>query len=67
MEADFNFNNKIMARMVIKCIEENNLIPKEQYRSRKLHKVIDQVANKCLLYNLAYLQRRPMILYSNNT
>ena len=55
MEVDFNNNNKIMARMVTKCAKENKLLSKEQYRSRKVLKVINQVANKHLLYDLAHL------------
>ena len=64
LEVDYNFNNKILAKMIIECIEYNKLIPEEQYGSRKDHKAIDQVNNKRLLYDLAHLQRRPMILYS---
>ena len=33
IEADFNFNNKVIVKVVVKCIESNKLIPKEQYRS----------------------------------
>jgi len=29
MEADFNFNNKILAHNTIRCTEENYLISKE--------------------------------------
>jgi hypothetical protein len=50
----------------MKCTDDNNLIPKEQYSSRKALKAIDQVANKCLIYDLAQLQRRPMALCSND-
>ena len=55
MEADFNYNNKIMARIVMKCAKDNNLLPKEQYSSRKVLKAINQVANKYLIYDLAHL------------
>ena len=41
IEADFNFNNKVMARLVIACTEKNNLILAEQCSSRKLHKAIN--------------------------
>ena len=40
IEADFNFSNKILARLIINCAEMNGLILKEQYRSKKLHHVI---------------------------
>ena len=55
IEADFNFNNKIMARMVMQYIEDNKLIPQEQYRSRKGHKAIEQVNNKRLLYDITHI------------
>ena len=55
IEADFNFNNKRLARLTINCIEKNRLIPKEQYGNRKLHKAVYQVANKRLVYDLAQL------------
>ena len=29
IEVDFNFNNKVLARELLKSIEENNLLPKE--------------------------------------
>ena len=33
MEADFNFNNKIIARDILYCTEQNDLLLKEQYGS----------------------------------
>ena len=29
IEADFNFNNKVLAKMTIECAERNGLLPKE--------------------------------------
>ena len=29
IEVDFNYNNKILARIVMKCTKDNKLIPKE--------------------------------------
>ena len=52
MEADFNSKNKKMGRDILKCAEDNNNIPKEQYGSRKNHQAIDQAVNKCLLYDI---------------
>ena len=66
IEADFNYNNKIIVRIVMKCTKNNNLIPKEQYSSRKALKAINQVSNKYLIYDLAHLQRRPIALCSND-
>ena len=35
MEADFDFDNKILVRDLIKCAERYRNIPKEQYGRRK--------------------------------
>ena len=66
MEPDFNFNNKTMGRTVGKCAEKNQLFPKEQYGSRKAHEARNHGNNKRLLYDKAHLQRRPMIVCSND-
>ena len=66
MEVDFNFNNKVISRALMYCAEKNHLIPMEQYRSYKEHRAIHQATNKRLLYNIAYFQKCPMILYNNN-
>ena len=66
MEADFNFNNKVIARSIMKYAEENNLLPAEQYVSRKLHHMASQAINKRLVYDISHLQRRPMVLCSND-
>ena len=34
MEANFNFNNKTIAREVLNYMEKNKILPEEQYRSR---------------------------------
>ena len=39
IEANFNFNNKVMARSIMKYAKENNLLPAEQYSSRKLDRM----------------------------
>ena len=66
LECEFNFNNKIMGRAVGECAERNNLLPKEQYGSRKRHQARHQGLNKRLLYDLVHFQRKPMILCSND-
>ena len=66
MESDFNFNNKIMGRAVGECAERNQLLPKEQYGSRKEHQARHHGLNKRLTYDLAHFQRRPMIVCSND-
>ena len=65
MEADFNFNNKVMGKDAAASAERNLLFPKEQY-ARKGHRSNHHGVNKRLLYDLAHLQRRPMILCSND-
>ena len=55
IEADFNFNNKVIARIVMECAEENKLISPEQYSSRKLYRVSYQAINKRLVYDLVHL------------
>ena len=65
MEVDFNFNNKVMAKIIMDCTEQNNLL-KEKYRSHKEYRAIYQAINKQILYDIVHLQCRPMILYSNN-
>ena len=40
MEADFNFNNKVLAKITIEYAEKNNLLPLEKFRSRKAYCVI---------------------------
>lgn len=66
MEPEFNFLNKVMGREVARCAEENQLLPKEQYGSRKRHQAKHHAVNKRLLYDINRLQRRPMILCSND-
>lgn len=65
-EADNNFNNKILGRNIINTMEANDLIPKEQYGSRKGKKAILHAVNKKLLYDNVHLQRKPAILCSND-
>ena len=66
MEAEFNFNNKVMGQEVGACAENNKLLPKEQYRSRKEHQACHHGLNKRLLYDQVQFQRRPIILCSND-
>ena len=40
MEVDFKFNNKILARDLIKCLERGGDVPKEKYGIRKGKKSI---------------------------
>lgn len=56
MEADFNFNNKLLGRDVMTCAEANNNIPQEQYGSQKHKTSILHAVNKRLLYNIIHLE-----------
>ena len=55
IEVDFNFNNKIIAKELLTCMEQNNLLPNEQYGSRYSYYTAKQAVNKKLLFDLAYL------------
>ena len=66
MEAEFNFDNKILVRDLMQCAEKCGNIPKEQYGSRKVKKSIIHTVNKQLLYDVIHLQRQPDILCSND-
>ena len=33
IKVNFNFNNKVMAKELLNCVEKNNLLPNKQYRS----------------------------------
>ena len=37
MEVEFNFKNKLMARELLQCAEENNLLPDEQCGNRHVN------------------------------
>ena len=66
LKYDFNFNNIIMGRVVGEYEERNNLLPKEQYGSRKRHQARHQGLNKRPRYDKVNFQRKPMILCSNH-
>ena len=66
MEADFNFKNKVLAKEAIRYTKSNNLIPKEQYSSRKKHRASYQAMNKQILCDISYLNRKAMVLCSND-
>lgn len=66
LEADFNFNNKVLAKQIMHCAERNHNLPQEQYGSRKGKKAILHAVNKRLLYDIIHLQRRTAILCSND-
>ena len=48
------------------CAETNNLLQPEQYGNRKNKRAILHAVNKRLLYDTVQLQRKPVVLCSNN-
>ena len=65
-EADFNHNNKLMGRAMMRYAEANHLLAPEQYGSRKAHSVVYQALNKVLTYDIARQSRQPIALCSND-
>ena len=51
-EADFNQNNKLMAKTMMRQAETHQLLAPEQYGSRKFHNAQDQSLNKCLTFDI---------------
>ena len=66
LEADFNFNNKILGRETIAHAERNEVIAKEQYGSRKQRKAIDHAIHKAITYDVVRQHRIPAALCSND-
>ena len=66
LEADFNFNNKVLGKETIAHAERNNLIAKEQYGSRKQKCAIDHAVHKALTYDIIRQNRIPAALCSND-
>ena len=65
-EADFNHNNKLMGRSMMRYAEANSLLAPEQYGSRRGHSAIYQCLNKVLTFDLMRQTRRPGGLCSND-
>ena len=65
-EAEWNFNNKVLGKTTLEHAEKHNLLPPEQYGSRKGKKSIDHVINKRLTYDILRQTRRPGLLCSND-
>ena len=66
LEADFNFNNKVLGKSTIDHAERNNLIAKEQYGSRKNKSAIEHAVHKALTYDIIRQTRLPAALCSND-
>ena len=65
-EADFNHNNKMMGRSMMRYAESNQLLAPEQYGSRKGHSAIYQCLNKVLTFDILRQSRKPAALCSND-
>jgi hypothetical protein len=66
MVASFNMNNKHTGRTVMQRAEKLNLIPSDQYGSRKGKRAILAALNKVLTMDLSRLRCLPMALCSND-
>jgi hypothetical protein len=66
MNSEFNINNKKLARDVMKQIEALNLVPREQYGSRKHLQAIYAALNKRLTMDLLRQRRQAGALCSND-
>jgi hypothetical protein len=65
-EPNFNYCNKVLGKTTLEHAEKNNLLPKEQYGSRKGHNSIDHAVHKRLTYDIMRQSRRPGALCSND-
>ena len=63
-EADYNHDNKHMARSFMRNAEKYNLIAPEHYGSRKYHNAQDQALNKVLLFDILRQTRQRAALNS---
>ena len=66
LEADYNFNNKILGKRAMAHAEEIQALAPEQYGSRKGKTAIDQALHKRLTYDIIRQHRLPAILCSND-
>ncbi len=66
LEADFNFNNKILGKRTMEHAERNNLIAKEQYGSRPGKNSIKHAIHKRMTYDILRQLRIPGALCSND-
>ena len=65
-EADYNHNNKLLGRAMMRFAETNALLAPEQYGSRKAHSAIFQSVNKVLTFDILRQSRHPGALCSND-
>ena len=58
-EADYNFNNKILGRRMMKRAEQYGILAPEQYGSRKSRTAIECALNKRLMFDILRQTKRP--------
>ena len=63
-EADLNFNNKLLGRMMIQVAEDDNVIAHKQYGIRKNMSVQDCALNNCLMFDILRQLKRPAGIFS---
>ena len=66
IEVDFNYANEVIVREILRYAKENQLLPREQYESKREYKVINQAINKRLLYDLNQLCYQSIIIYNKD-
>lgn len=66
LEADANFNNKLLGKTTMEHAEQHDLLAKEQYGSRKGKCAIHHAVNKRLFYDIIRMNRRPAAICSND-
>ena len=58
-EADFNFNNKILAKRMMHIAEDENILAPEQYGSRNKMSAIECALNKRLMFDILRQTKKP--------
>ena len=66
MEADFNYNNKLLGEKTMYHAEQTKPLAPEQYGSRKGKSAIDQTIHKALTYDIIRQHCLPAMLCSND-
>jgi len=66
MAAQYNMNNKHLVRIAMRHAKKYNLLPKEQYGSRKKHRSITCLLNKVLICDISRQLCLPLALTSND-
>ena len=65
-EADFNQNNKLLGRNMMRFGEEYNVLAPEQFGSRKHKEASDHGLNKVLTFDIIRQRKVPAAMCSND-